>query len=228
MTSVGPYDRLLDAAEIARGDHRRMIGGMWDALGRLQFEHLVDQGLERDMRFLDIGCGALRGGVHFVEYLRPGRYFGLDLNASLLDAGYDVELARADLQHKLPRRQLIADGTFDLLRFGVTFQMALAHSLFTHLPAAAVRRCLSATAEVLEPGGRLFATFYERPIDHPAGAPVTHLPGAITTWPDRNPYHFTPAELAACAEDLPLGVRGWRQWGHPRAQRMMVFERLIG
>ena len=27
---------------------------------------------------IDIGCGALRGGVHFVRHLDPGHYFGMD------------------------------------------------------------------------------------------------------------------------------------------------------
>lgn len=225
MSSSWPYDRLLLPVEIDRGAHRRMVGGRWDEIGVLQFEHVVANGLAPGMRFLDVGCGSLRGGVHFVAYLHPGGYYGLDLNASLLDAGYDVELARAGLQHKLPRNQLIANGTFDVARFGVTFDMALAHSLFTHLPIGEVRQCLSAVAGVLAPGGRLLATFFECPPDHPADEPYTHQPGGEVTFRDRNPWHYRPDELVGAVDGLPLTVVGWTQWGHPRAQRMMTFER---
>ena len=223
--TIGPYDRLLDRTQIGNGEHRRMTGGMWDVVGRLQFEHLVACGLTPEMRLLDLGCGALRGGVHFVRYLDAGGYYGVDLNASLLDAGYDVELGRAGLRHKLPRHQLIADGTFDVARFGVMFDMAVAHSLFTHLPIELVRRCLRSVAEVLVPGGRLLATFFECPTDHPADEPYTHLPGGVTTFAHRNPWHYRPVQLVAAAEGLPLDVVTWTEFGHPRAQRMMTFRR---
>ena len=225
VVAVNPYDRVLNADEIAEGDHRRMIGGMWGTLGPLQLQHLVADGLAPNMRLVDIGCGSLRGGVHFVDYLDAGNYFGLDLNASLLQAGYDVELAALGLQHKLPREQLVADDSFALSRFGVEFDVALAHSVFTHLPLNHIRRCLAEAAAVLRPGGRFYATFFERPSGHPLLEPYTHQPGGITTHLERNPYHYQPDELRWCARDLPFTVRSFGQWGHPRAQRMMCLER---
>ena len=225
MLSVNPYDRQLGDAEIAVGDHRRMIGGMWDAVGRLQFEYLVAHGLRPEMRLVDIGCGALRGGVHFVRYLEAGNYFGLDVNQSLLDAGYDIELAQLGLQDKLPRSQLIADDAFTVSRFGQTFDMGVAHSVFTHLPLNYIRRCLAAVSAAIRPGGLFFATFYELPDDHPPMADYTHQPGGITTHPYSNPYHYRAEEIARSARDLPLVVRGCEEWEHPRAQRMITFER---
>ena len=50
-------------------------------------------------RLLDIGCGALRGGVHFVRYLEDGNYAGLDVNRSLIAAGHR-ELQSAGLHEK--------------------------------------------------------------------------------------------------------------------------------
>jgi hypothetical protein len=46
---------------------------------------------------LDVGCGCLRDGIHFIGYLKRGNYVGIDINQSLLDAGYEIELARAGL-----------------------------------------------------------------------------------------------------------------------------------
>jgi len=47
--------------------------------------------------------------VKFVRYLNAGNYFGTDLNASLLRAGYDIEIANEGLLEELPRSNLITD-----------------------------------------------------------------------------------------------------------------------
>src|SRR5260370_28821072 len=88
------------------GHHREVVGGQWDEIGQLQFYFLKKNGLRADHSLLDIGCGCLRGGVHFIEYLEPDRYVGLDINQPLLDAVYDIELAAAGLQDRLPRGHL--------------------------------------------------------------------------------------------------------------------------
>ena len=53
-----------------------MVGGMWDEIGRLQFEFLRARGLKADHWLLDIGCGCLRGGIHAIKYLKTGNYYG--------------------------------------------------------------------------------------------------------------------------------------------------------
>jgi hypothetical protein len=69
---------------IRRLGHRDYIGGMWEEIGRLQFNFLRQQGLTPSHCLLDIGCGALRGGVHFITYLEPGHYLGLDKEKTLI------------------------------------------------------------------------------------------------------------------------------------------------
>jgi hypothetical protein len=43
-----------DSAEVQRavneGRHRELVGGMWDEIGRLQFEYMVENGLGRRSR----------------------------------------------------------------------------------------------------------------------------------------------------------------------------------
>ena len=80
------------AGQVRAGQHREVIGGLWDEMGRLQLEFMRAQGLQPQHRLLDLGCGSLRAGIHFVRYLDAGRYYGLDHNQSLLDAGYGTEL----------------------------------------------------------------------------------------------------------------------------------------
>lgn len=218
------YGRDLSSEEIAGGLHREQVGGMWEALGRLQLDFLVSQGLLPTMRLLDVGCGCLRGGVRFVEYLEPGRYFGFDVNPSLLEAGR-VELAAAGLGDRLPAENLLATGEFEAWRFGVPFDMAIAQSVFTHLPANLIRRCLIELARVLPFGGRFFATFFECPEEEPAALSVTHEPGGIVSYLDHDPFHYRFRDFLWLADGLPWRVTRIGDIRHPRAQRMLLFTR---
>ena len=158
-----PYDRSLTVEEIRLGLHRDFVGGLWDELGRLQLEFLKRQGLQPTHSLLDVGCGALRGGVQFIDYLNPGLYYGVDINPSLIEAGR-YELERVGLMEKRPA--LLADDSFAVGRFGQRFDCAIAQSVFTHVPMNHIVQCLVKVRDVLRPGCEFFATFFEAP--HPA------------------------------------------------------------
>jgi len=55
------YDLQL-AEVIMKGKHRQAIGGLWEEMGKLQFDYLISQKLMPHHQFLDVGCGSLRGG----------------------------------------------------------------------------------------------------------------------------------------------------------------------
>jgi SAM-dependent methyltransferase len=224
-TAFNAYAGGLSEEQIAEGWHRTWIGGLWEEMGRFQLDYLVSEGLLPSMNLLDVGCGCLRAGVHFIPYLEPGRYFGIDVSAPLLDVGYDVELAAVGLQERLPRENLLANGSFEAWRFGTPFDMALAQSVFTHLPANFIRRCLIELAKAMAPGGRFYATYFECP-DLPADAiELHHEPGGIVSYLDRDPYHYRARDLDWLADGLPWKVEHVGDWGHPRAQRMVRFVR---
>ena len=65
-------------------DPQAAIGGMWEEIGRLQFDYLRNDGLRADHSMLDIGCGTLRGGRHFIACLDSGKYTGLDISSNAL------------------------------------------------------------------------------------------------------------------------------------------------
>jgi SAM-dependent methyltransferase len=203
------------------------VGGLWEEVGKLQFEYLLAQGLRPEQFLLDVGCGALRGGIHFVRYLHPGHYCGLDADPDILAAGRQ-ELRLAGLADR--EVTLWADRTFDLGIFARQFDFVIAQSLFTHLPLDAISRCLEAVARVLAPGGRFYATFFEN-LHGDAGWGALEQPRSdgppFVSYPDRDPYHYDRATLAAAADSAGLTATYVGDWGHPRSQRMMLFTRSV-
>lgn len=221
--SVSPYYNTGEVARrVADGQHRDVVGGMWDKIGRLQFDVMQEQGLAPHHKLLDIGCGALRGGIHFVRYLDAGNYFGMDISPSLLEAGYELELDEAD-RAKLPRDNLKSDSDFDFGIFRTKFDKAIALSVFTHLPFNHIRVCLERLAGVMKPGGIFHATFFEIPEDHTSGQPRRHTPGDVTTHGTSDPYHYRVSDFAHAIRSLPWTLQYFGDFGHARGQYLLMF-----
>jgi SAM-dependent methyltransferase len=211
------YARPLSDEEIAAGHHRRWVGGKWEVMGPMQRDFLVAQGLTPGHRLLDVGCGALRAGIHFVEYLEPGHYYGIDINQTLLDVGHEQELP-PELRERLPRDHLRATDRFDC-DFDVAFDYAIAQSLFTHISLNHIRLCLYRVAQQLQPGGRFFATFFEAPPAHPVDEPHTDR----ARWTEQNPFFYYRRDLMWAAQCADLELHYVGKWGHPAGQRMVEF-----
>lgn len=223
--SRADYARPFTAEQLERGGHRRRAGGMWDRMGRLQLDFMIDHGLHPSMRLLDVGCGPLRAGIHFVDYLDAGNYYGIDINESLLDAGHGTELPPA-LRSKLPRDHLRCTDRFDC-DFGVAFDFAIAQSLFTHIPLNDIRLCLYRVARVMTVGGSFFATFFEAPAGFPVdGVLDEDVVGRRGKYTERNPFWYWPGDLEWAARAAPWEFRYIGDWRHPRNQRMVEFRRV--
>jgi SAM-dependent methyltransferase len=199
-------------------------GRLWRRMGKLQLKFLVAQGLEPSSRLLDVGCGPLRAGVRFVDYLEPGNYYGVDINESLLDVGYEVELP-VELRPKLPRDHLRATDRFDC-DFGVKFDFAIAQSLFTHTPLNDIRLCLYRVAAQMTVGGRFFATFLEAEPGFPVdGVLDAGVEGKHAKYGERNPFWYWPSDLEWAASFSPWRFRYIGDWNHPRDQKIVEFTR---
>lgn len=202
---------VLDDRDIEAARHRRLVGGRWDEIGRLQLDFLVAEGLEPGDNVLDVGCGALRAGVHLVAYLEPGRYYGIDINPSLIRAGR-WELAQAGLEGRCPETNLRATDSFDC-DFGAPFDVALAQSLFTHISLEQVGECLGRVAAVTKPGGRFFASYNGLPPGKSLRRPSMH-----------DPFRHAYDDLARVRAD-DWDSRYVADWGHPRAMKMIEYRR---
>lgn len=202
-------------------DHRRQVGGQWEEIGKLQFEYLLTQGLKPSDRFLDVGCGSLRGGVHFIRYLDDGNYYGLDINEQLLEAGRG-ELSVAGLQDR--KVTLLADDAFSFDKFEGQFDYALAQSVFTHLPLNAIMRCLSEMERALSVGGRFYATYFANHGRRLNIEPYDEL-HSLTTYPDADPFYYDPDVFRWAVEGSTLECELIGDWNHPRNQQMLLFRK---
>ncbi|WP_017604398.1 class I SAM-dependent methyltransferase [Nocardiopsis alkaliphila] len=154
------YYRAVMASDASR-DPRAAVGSRnekrWLALGQMQFDYLLGHGLAPEHRMLDIGCGNLRAGWRFIEYLDEGNYYGIDISPDILMAAKKV-LAERGLQRKLPHLTITQDLTFDFLPER-HFDVVHAHSVFSHSPLEVIEECLAHVERILAPDGFFDFTF---------------------------------------------------------------------
>ncbi len=189
--------------------HRDYVGGMWEEMGRLQFDFLVGRGLRPEHVLLDIACGSLRGGVHFIRYLDPGNYLGIEKEGALIKRAIAKELSREVREEKRP--ELVVSGAFEFDRFSKRADYSLAQSLFTHLNVADVELCLCNLRTNVDAGHQLFATF----------APGSRRNEGRSH--ARASFFYSQEELEAIGERCGFGCDHIGDWGHPRNQMMMRF-----
>lgn len=219
------YDKAAIADAIERGDHREVIGGMWDEIGSLQLAFLRSNGLSPESTLLDIGCGSLRLGVRAVEYLSPCQYWGTDLSSALLDVGYEREIIPGGLADRLPRTNLIADEEFTFTSVPNVVDFAIATSVFTHLPLNNIRLCLANLAQHVTSRCTFFFSVFTPPDGLPAVQSYRQAPGGVLTHPDRDPYHFSVADLHLASAGTPWTLTYVGNWDHPRNQMMVKAEK---
>ncbi|MEE2850841.1 MAG: class I SAM-dependent methyltransferase [Pseudomonadota bacterium] len=216
-----PINRYVDEdvtrRRIETEGHRSVVGGLWDVMGALQRDFLISRGLQPGHDLLDVGCGSLRAGRPLVAWLEPSRYYGIDISASLIEAGYTNEIVAAGFADRLPRENLFVTSDFEI-PFDNSFDAAIATSVFTHLTLDYLTRCLERLHTAMKPEGRFYATFFEG-----EGASLAR-PDGVVTHPDRDPFHFSQAQIrAATPENWAFEWIG--DWDHPRDQKMACFTR---
>jgi hypothetical protein len=204
--------RLAQGTEgVSQVGHREYVGGLWDAMGALQFDFLVAQGLTPSDVLLDIACGALRGGVRFIRFLDPGNYLGIEKEAELIRRGINDELGPETYLARNP--EIVISGSFEFERFSKVPTYALAQSLFTHLAGADINLCMRRLRAVVRPGCRLFATFSE--VDA----------RKLNSWKShsRMGFDYTRSEMVSFGERWGWETNYIGDWHHPRMQVMVEY-----
>jgi SAM-dependent methyltransferase len=129
----------------------------WRKGGKAQFDYLVKHGLQPHHKLLEIGCGNLRAGYRFIDYLEAGNYYGTEISSEVLARAQET-LEREGLAAKQPRLTLVDDMRFEFLA-DAQIDMVHAHSVFSHSPLSVIEECFRSLPRVLRPRGYFFFTF---------------------------------------------------------------------
>jgi SAM-dependent methyltransferase len=133
---------------------------------RMQHDFMLAQGLRSQHRFLDVGCGALRGTIRLVDYLENGHFYGGDISVGLLKEAL-IECGRLQLKN-LPLLQLM--DSFDLKSlFGEEFDFILCNSVTVHIEPDDIQELCHGIALVLKQIGKAFISVY--PLEETASEP---------------------------------------------------------
>jgi SAM-dependent methyltransferase len=192
-----------DAARCAEGAVGSHTRESWLKLGQLQFDYLLGHGLQPGDRMLEIGCGNLRAGRLFIDYLDPGHYYGIDISPDILMAAQRT-LVEFGLQPKLPYLTLVSDLELDFLP-AAGFTVIHAHSVFSHSPIEVIAQCLAHVGRIMTPDAIFDFTF-----DRTDGTEHHVL---------REDFYYRPQTLIALAEQHGLNAELMTDWEElPHAQ----------
>jgi SAM-dependent methyltransferase len=194
-----------DASRCAEGAVGSETHESWLKLGKLQFDYLLGHGLQPGDRMLEIGCGNLRAGRLFIEYLSPGNYFGIDISPDILLAAKKT-VAEFELQAKLPHLMLVDDLKLEFLPSS-KFTVVHAHSVFSHSPPDVIDECLAHVGRIMTPDGIFDFTF-----DRTEGAEHHVL---------REDFYYRAETLIELANSHGLDatlMKDWEESGHPQAK----------
>ncbi len=186
------------------------IGGLWDEMGKHQFEFLKAHGLNPDHKMLDIGCGSLRGGLYFIDYLEQGNYTGFDLSSEVIKAG-QRKIEERGIAHKSPNLYVNTPRNlkFDFLESG-KFDFLLAQSVFSHLKPEHIEECFDNLHKVMAKDARFF---------------FTHHPGERFRARSKTDFEYPTSffEKAAQARGFQI-VNLSSEYIHPRGQNMLLLQ----
>jgi SAM-dependent methyltransferase len=175
----------------------------YDLIAAMTFNLLTTLGLRQHHSLLDVGCGSLRIGRLLIPYLNRGKYFGVEPNNWLVEAGIEHELGKDVVPIKRPRFFFSASPE-TVVQAKVSFDFALAQSIFSHCGLDLIRGWLSAASRSLTQSGALVATFLPDQED-----------SKQTGWvyPECVNYQPETLERAAAEVNLRFEILDWK---HPR------------
>ncbi|HEX5491491.1 MAG TPA: class I SAM-dependent methyltransferase [Candidatus Udaeobacter sp.] len=175
----------------------------YDLIAAMAFNLLTTLGLRQHHSLLDLGCGSLRIGRLLIPYLNQGRYFGVEPNKWLVEDGIRRELGETLVQIKRPTF-FFSDSPDTIAQIRLSFDFALAQSIFSHCGLDLIKGWLSAISRSLANDGAFVATFL-----------VGEEDSTKTGWIYPDCVNYPPATLERAATDVNLRFE-ILDWKHPR------------
>ncbi len=175
----------------------------YDLIAAMTFNLLTTLGLRQHHSLLDVGCGSLRIGRLLIPYLNRGKYFGIEPNKWLVEEGINREIGEVLVQIKHPTF-LFTDSPDVVTKAKISFDFAVAQSIFSHCGLDLIRGWLSAVSRSLAQDGALVATFLPAEEDSPRSGWI---------YPECVNYRPATLERAAAEANLRFEILDWK---HPR------------
>lgn len=128
------------------------VGGDFEAVGQLEYDLLLQYGLEGNHCVIDVGCGSGRLAFQLRKYLE-GTYIGIDIVQELFKYA-EMKCSRSDWRfYEAPGLSIPEPNDYaDFICF---------FSVFTHLLHEESYKYLKEAARVLKPKGKIIFSFLE-------------------------------------------------------------------
>lgn len=130
---------------VRRDGRAAAIGGLWEEGGERQLRWLIEHGLQKSDRLLDLGCGTGRLARRVVPWLDFGNYTGADISRGALNSA--IDLSHEEGWADRGAQWIETDGRLRAFA-GSAYDIIWAHSVATHLPRWAIQDLLEDLKQV--------------------------------------------------------------------------------
>jgi cyclopropane fatty-acyl-phospholipid synthase-like methyltransferase len=147
-------DNAIECCRIdARNQRAVEYVGTRSSGGKVQLGLLQQEGLKKEHRLLEIGCGALMSAIPMMSFLEEGHYVGIEPNIWLIAKTMQISENRAVVYRSKPI--LLPNLDFDASALGQSFDYIFAHSIMSHAAHWQLPQFLENCAKVLKKGGKV-------------------------------------------------------------------------
>jgi len=114
-------------------------------------------GLKQSDKFLDLGCGCLRGTAKLIDYLDKGNFHGADVSRGLLDKA-EERVKKLKIKRK-PTLWEMHDFNLEKL-INEKFDFVMSISLLTHILPRELDKLFIGVRDILKPKGVWYFSIY--------------------------------------------------------------------
>lgn len=132
----------------------------FDKHSEIHYNYLLEQGLQPEHVFLDVGCGACRTAQRIVPYLNPNNYYGLDRMPELIEYGLNEVFEHETVITKQPKFSVNSEFNLDFVDKEVDYVWC--QSLMSHLNITDIQKCLSNIKNISNDNTKIYFTYFQQ------------------------------------------------------------------